>query len=162
MYVNDFTGLLIGAVVLILSITGLMLLIKLRFYFINPTFKQVLTAIEPYIYRAIWSAEKVTYKAFTDLQVRLEGEDKKAIANSIYDLLPDVIYFGLVPIPIKVIKAIITRDSFQRIVQDTYNNMSQFVEANQEYLRKQVLEFIPDSYETTFKNEDTDNNPLAT
>ena len=81
----------------------------------------------PYLYNAISSAYKVSEKAVDELQMRLRGADKAAIAREVYKMLPGQIGGR----DISMIKNLIGEERFAELVQNTYNEFDRFFEGHQ-------------------------------
>ncbi len=98
----------------------------------------VLDALEPFIWRGILAGEQLALKGMNDLDVTLTGWDKAAIANAIYDLIPDTIMVGDRSVPVKLVKALVPRQAFIAAVKDIYDAAHAFVLQNEGYLINQV------------------------
>src|SRR5260221_14625715 len=86
----------------------------------NPTLDAILNALTPYLYRAIIAGERAVLWGMDGLDAQIQATDKKAVADSVYSLLPDVIVVDNVPLPISAVKALIPRETFERWVKNAY------------------------------------------
>jgi hypothetical protein len=103
-----------------------------------PSQHAILDALEPFIWRGILAGEQIALGAATSLEDMIDGWDKAAIANGVYDLLPDVILVGGRPIPVGLVKRLVPRSAFVQAVKDIYDSAHAFIKANEAYLTSQV------------------------
>ncbi|MCB0168679.1 MAG: hypothetical protein KDI79_30915 [Anaerolineae bacterium] len=92
-----------------------------------PLEAQIEAVLLPYIFNAISIAFKTSERAVDDLQVRLKGQDKAAIANEVYKLLPDQIG----GFDITLVKSLVPPDRFAQLVQDAYDRFDHFLVEHQ-------------------------------
>ena len=92
-----------------------------------PNEAEIEAALLPWLYEAICSAFETSELAVDELGKRMHDLDKKAVADIVYDLLPDRIG-GL---STTVIKTIIPRERFRVLVQDAYDHFSAFYNAHE-------------------------------
>lgn len=79
-------------------------------------------ALLPVIFQGISVAYRLSERGVDEVHQRLKGADKKNIADSIYALLPDKIgNFDL-----SLVKRVVTRERFQRLVQDAFDRFDRF------------------------------------
>jgi hypothetical protein len=104
----------------------------------QPALHAVLDALTPYIYKAIFAGERFALLAEQQLDTRLAGTDKKAVADSMYNLLPDFLPVGRFLLPINVVKMLVPRVQFEQVVQDVYEQTHGFLLKNEDYLKQQV------------------------
>jgi hypothetical protein len=71
----------------------------------------------PFLYQAICAAYKSAEEIMRATGNVLDGVSKKAIADSVYDMLPDTIS----GVPVGLIKAAVSRQRFEDSVQAAYN-----------------------------------------
>lgn len=109
----------------------------------TPTEQKVITAIQPYLYKAILAGQQMALLGLDQFDTKLVGQDKKAVADSVYDTLPDYLLVAGVPIPIIVVKTIVPRDRFEELVKNAYNEAHSFIMKNEAYLRSQVDLLMP-------------------
>lgn len=109
----------------------------------HPAVHLVIEALVPYIYRAILAGERMALLGLTQLDTELAGEDKAAVANSIYNLLPDFLLIGKVPVPINMVKMLVPKDKFEALVKDAYEAAHGFLLKNENYLTAQIFELEP-------------------
>lgn len=93
-------------------------------------------------FRAILAAEKIAEEVLSSAEVQLDGIDKKKIADQVYALLPDNLVIGGRTYPIDVVKSLISRDQFERLIKDKYDEAAAFIARNREYLKSQVNSVI--------------------
>ena len=87
-----------------------------------PLEAQIEAALLPQIFNAISIGYKTSERAVDDLRVRIRGQDKAAIANEVYKLLPDRIG----DYDITLVKSLIPPDRFAQLVQDAFNRFDRF------------------------------------
>lgn len=90
-----------------------------------PVVARIEQAIVPYVFRAILSAYRLSEFAMDEFDERMEGADKKAIADEAYALLPDKVAGH----DIRAVKSIIPRERFGEIVQDVFDEFDRFFES---------------------------------
>lgn len=144
-FIQINTGLLVGGAGLV--VTAILLAVLLRARITNPTLIDIRAALLPYVFRAILAAEQIARQAMEQANESLESADKKAIADSVYALLPDVILIKGVPLPLALVKRFITREAFESLVKDIYDEAKAFIERNKSFLRAQVDGLVPDQIE---------------
>lgn len=76
----------------------------------------------PIIYEAICAAYRTSEQAVDEIGQRIQGLDKKAVADSVYTMLPDEI----AGYDIALIKAVISQERFEQLVQDAFNRFDNF------------------------------------
>jgi hypothetical protein len=79
-------------------------------------------ALLPLIYAAIYGAYRVSEAAVDIVGKRLEGLDKKAIADSIYAMLPDKIG----NFDVAFVKRFVTAEDFAVLVQNAFDKFDRF------------------------------------
>jgi hypothetical protein len=72
------------------------------------------------------------------LNARLEGMDKKLVADSVYNLLPPLIKVWGFTVPIAWVKTLVTQEKFEQWVHDRYEQVHAFILANEAYLASQI------------------------
>ena len=87
-----------------------------------PLEAQIEALILPLIYKGILSAYKLSEAAMDEFGNRMEGIDKKNLADFCYDLLPE----SIGGIDIRIIKNIITRDRFSALTEDVFQEFLTF------------------------------------
>lgn len=107
----------------------------------KPGSRIVINVLTPYIYQAIVAAQIYANGAIDQAQERLNGTDKKQIANAFYDFLPRVIFIGPVPLPIGFVKAWISRERFAELIQAVYSKVNVFVDGHQDHFRETLKRF---------------------
>ncbi len=91
----------------------------------------------PIIYEAICAAYRMSEQAVDDIGNRIQGLDKKAIADSVYAMLPDEI----AGYDLTVIKAIISQERFEQLVQDAFNRFDRFYKTHRDHFDGQFEEW---------------------
>ena len=104
---------------------------------------QVLTALTPWLYKAIIAGERAALWGLQQTDSVITGADKAQVAASLYALLPDVIVVDGLPIPVARIKALVPRDTFEEWVKDLYDGTHALIMSNENYLRSQVAALSP-------------------
>ena len=79
-------------------------------------------ALLPIIFEGICAAYRMSEKGVDELHQRIKGADKKAIADSIYRMLPDTVG----AYDLSLIKAAIPEERFQQLVQDAFDRFDRF------------------------------------
>lgn len=141
---DPFVSLVIGAIIIILAVAALVLIRKIRAGAaesgeeLSPSIDQLFDAILPHIYRAILAGERSVIWAFDAGEHYLESADKKAVADSLYALIPDIVLVSSVPVPVGVFKKLIPIEIFEAWVKEVYDQADAFLTKNEDYLRSQV------------------------
>lgn len=105
----------------------------------SPSIEPILTALTPWINTAILAGEKLAASSLSKLEIEFEAADKKKIADSFYDILPNTLMVGEISIPISIVKRVVTREAFEAEVMNVYNAAHAFILQNEKYLEGQVL-----------------------
>ena len=87
----------------------------------------------PIIYEAICAAYRLSEHALDEVGDRLRGLDKKAIADSVYAMLPDEIG----GYDITIIKATINQERFQQLVQNAFDRFDRFYKTHRSHFDEQ-------------------------
>jgi len=87
-----------------------------------PLEAQIEAALLPIIFEAICAAYRLSEAAVDAGMDRIRGADKKAIADTVYALLPDKVG----DFDLSLVKAIITRERFEVLVQDAFDRFDRF------------------------------------
>ncbi len=103
-----------------------------------PGLEAVLAALEPWVFRAILAGERAVLWGFEEIDAKLAGIDKKQVADSVYALLPDVIFVGNRPVPVSFVKTLVTPQVFEGWIKSLYDQADAFIERNKQYLHDQV------------------------
>lgn len=138
--IDTATMLLVGAGLLIaaLAIMGIMAVIRQRNAGKEPGVDAILDALQPWIYKAILAGEKLALDAMTDADTRINALDKKAVADSVYNALPETLSIAGVVLPITTVKRFVTQEMFEQWVKQFYESADAFIERNKSYLQSQV------------------------
>jgi len=102
---------------------------------------EIEAALLPIIYQAIGAAYKTSEKAIDEIQERLDGVDKKKIADAVYEILPD--YVG--PFPLAIVKAIVSQSKFEVLVDLAFNGIDNLIEKNQTHFDDLYQEWVDES-----------------
>lgn len=81
-----------------------------------PLEAQIEAALLPLAFQAICAAYRLSEQAMDEVGERLHGLDKKAIADQLYDLLPEQIG----KFPLHLVKHLVSRERFEQLVQDAF------------------------------------------
>lgn len=87
----------------------------------------------PIIYEAICAAYRVSEKALDEIGGRIQGLDKKTIADSVYAMLPDEIGGR----EITVIKSVVSQERFQQLVQNAFDRFDRFYKTHRDHFDEQ-------------------------
>ncbi|RLC77255.1 MAG: hypothetical protein DRI61_11865 [Chloroflexi bacterium] len=87
-----------------------------------PLEAQIEAALLPIIFEGICAAYRLGEQAVDEGYERLRGADKKAVADSIYAMLPDKIG----DYDLTLVKRFITRERFEELVQDVFDRFDRF------------------------------------
>jgi len=79
-------------------------------------------ALLPVIFEGICAAYRMSEKSVDELHQRIQGADKKVIADSIYRMLPDTVG----DYDLSLIKAAVSDERFQQLVQDAFDRFDRF------------------------------------
>jgi hypothetical protein len=79
-------------------------------------------ALRNFIYKAILSAYRLSEATLDEIGERLEGADKKAIADSFYRLIPDQI----AGFDVSLIKRLVPQERFEELVQQVFDEFYTF------------------------------------
>lgn len=109
----------------------------------SPAVSAVLKALEPYAYKAILAGQTAILWGLDTAEAAIEATDKKAVADSWYDLLPDFILVAGYPVPSIVIKRLIPREEWQTFVKSLYDEFNAQLQRNEQYLKSQVEALKP-------------------
>ena len=128
---NAWIMLLVGiAVASALFTLGIVLYPKLKSEKQGYPFEaEIEAALLPLIFEGICAAYRLSEKGVDDVQKRIKGPDKKKIADSIYQLLPDKIgKFDLT-----LVKNVVTQERFEVLMQNTFDNFNNFIDQHQKH-----------------------------
>jgi hypothetical protein len=79
-------------------------------------------ALLPLIFDGICAAYRLSEQGVDDLERRLQGADKKKIADSIYSMLPDQVG----KFDISLVKRVVSKERFEQLVQDAFDRFDRF------------------------------------
>ena len=92
-------------------------------------------ALFPFVSNAIWLAYKASESLIDQGQERLQGMDKKRLADAAYDLLPSSIPVKVrgvvIHVPLNWIKRLVSKDRFSALVQDAFDDFSEWYDTVQ-------------------------------
>lgn len=128
---NDWVMLLVGiAVSSGLFALGIVLFPKLakekQGY---PLEAEIEAALLPYVFNAIAVAYKTSERAVDDVNQRIKGIDKAAIAKEVYRMLPDQIG----GYDLTLIKSVVGPERFAQLVQDAFDRFERFLIEHQSH-----------------------------
>ncbi len=95
-------------------------------------------ALQPFIFEAIMAAYRLSEKTVDQGYERLKGADKKALADSVYKLLPDRIGDH----DITFVKSLVTRERFEVLVQNAFDQFDQFYVVHHAHFDDEFQDFI--------------------
>ncbi len=95
----------------------------------------------PYVYRAIASAYRTSEIVARDFGATLEGLDKKAIADAVYDMLPPTI----IGVDINFIKKFVSRQDFEHMIQETFDAFTDFYKRNESEFETLIEEWLKEN-----------------
>lgn len=104
----------------------------------TPAIDAVFNALLPLLYQAIFNGEKLANQFLDDGAARLDSVNRKAIADSLYDMLPAEIVVAGRRIPTSLIKLLVPREMFQTWVKTVYDQALAAFLNQRAYLAKQV------------------------
>lgn len=134
-------AIIVGALLILLGIVLVKLFGALRQWAVQkrqPGVNLVLDALQPFVWQAILAGERAVLWGFQEVDAKLTGMDKKQVADAIYNLLPDSVLVGGRLMPIGLVKTLITREAFEELVKQVYDQADAFIERNKSYLHDQV------------------------
>lgn len=82
-------------------------------------------ALLPVVYQGIMAAYRTSERAMDEIAARIRGSDKKALADTIYNLIPDVIVVQGKAIPVSIVKSLIPRWRFEELVQLAFDEFDE-------------------------------------
>ena len=91
----------------------------------------------PIIYEAICAAYRISEQAMDEIGERVRGLDKKAIADTVYAMLPDEI----AGYDITVVKAVVSQERFEQLVQDAFSRFDRFYKTHRDHFDEQFEEW---------------------
>jgi len=130
---NIVLGIGLAGVLILVGIAGNRILSTLKPT--SLTEQQILDALKPWALKAIIAGEQMAITKEGDLDKAIQGVDKFEVASAVYNLLPPVIHIGGLTVDVK---SLITRDAFDTLIDDLFEETHAFILANEDYLRKQV------------------------
>ena|SRR5438105_8718377 len=80
------------------------------------------SALQPFIWEAITAAYRFSEKAVDQGYTRLKGQDKKALADSVYRMLPERVG----EYDIAFVKSLVSQERFAVLVQNAFERFDQF------------------------------------
>lgn len=89
-------------------------------------------ALLPLIFEGICAAYRMSEKGVDELHQRIQGADKKKIADSIYRMLPD----RVADYDLSLIKNVISEERFEQLVQDAFDRFDRFFVQHQAHFEE--------------------------
>ena len=87
------------------------------------------SALLPLVYDGICAAYRLSERSVDEIHQRIEGADKKKIADTIYSMLPEKIGdFELV-----LVKRVVTKERFEQLAQDAFDRFNRFFVEHQKH-----------------------------
>jgi Na+-transporting methylmalonyl-CoA/oxaloacetate decarboxylase gamma subunit len=130
-------ALLVGALLILAGVAVVYILRTIQAS-ATPAVSAIMDALLPWAMKAVYAGEWTAAQALDDIDRELDGVDKAAVANSLYDLLPPVIVIAGKTISIDLVKHLITRDMWADLVKRVFEETDALVERNRDYLKKQI------------------------
>lgn len=126
------------------GLLGKWLLTKKQGY---PNEEQIEAALLPFVRYAIIAAYKVSEQQVDTLGDRLRGIDKKLVAMSIYNILPDEVRIplpggGVLKLPTVFIKQIVSEEDFSGMIEGVFGELEDFLESTQGEFGEAVEELL--------------------
>lgn len=94
-----------------------------------PLEAEIEAALLPYVFNAIAVAYKTSERAVDDVNQRIKGIDKAAIAREVYRMLPDQI----AGYDLTLIKSLVGPERFAQLVQDAFDRFERFLIEHQSH-----------------------------
>jgi hypothetical protein len=132
------TAVLVGALLILLGLALRAGIAQIKAQNKNPGLDAFLDALTPYLYQAIFAGEKAILWGFEQADAAVQAADRKKVADSVYDLLPDTLIVDGVSLPVSKVKLLVTREVFEQWVKTVYDQTHAFILKNEAYLRSQV------------------------
>lgn len=115
------------------------------------------TTLQPIIYQAIMAAYRLSEKNVDQGYERLKGADKKALADSVYRLLPSRIG----DYDVTFVKSFITQERFQVLVQNCFDQFDQFYLVHHEHFDEQFRKWVEANKPASTSSMDVSPTPIA-
>ncbi|MGE5775744.1 MAG: hypothetical protein ACM33V_05955 [Chloroflexota bacterium] len=121
---NALVMLLVGvAVACSLFAVGVVVYPKLKSQKQNYPFEaQIEAALLPLIFDGLCAAYRLSEKGVDEMHCRIQGMDKKKIANTVYRMLPEKVG----EFELSVVKNVITQERFETLVQNAFDSFDRF------------------------------------
>lgn len=102
--------------------------------------KWLISAFVPYANKGIVAGETLALDALKIADTKITGADKSAIANSIYDAIPDWVSIPMFPIQIHVslVKLFVSEKDFESLIDRLFTETDKFIRDQQDYIIRQV------------------------
>lgn len=141
-FTNVMVALAAGSFVILVGLAVAYALTQIRAN-AAPRVQDILNALLPWVYKAIIAGEVIAADALDETGRDLDGLDKAAIANSLYNLLPNTITVGGRTLDIVFIKHIITLEMWTAFVKQNFDEVKAMIVSARDYLRKQIPPEVP-------------------
>lgn len=105
-----------------------------------PLEAEIESALLPFIFNGICSAYRINEQCMDEVQRRLRGVDKKALAATVYRRLPNEIKGH----DVSIVKHFVTEARFEVLVQNAFDNFDEFF-----LLHKSHFENLFDEWKST-------------
>ncbi len=116
-----------------------------------PREAQVENALLPFLYAGICAAFKLANEGLDELEIEMDGVDKKAVADKVYAMLPEKIG----DFDLGLVKSLVPPERFEQLVQDAYDRFDRFFENNRNQFDDLFAEWAAD------QASPTDDNPFG-
>ena|SRR5438552_2144109 len=111
----------------------------------NLVVASVESALQPLIFEAIMAAYRLSEKTVDQGFTRLKGADKKALADSVYRLLPDRIGAH----DIAFVKTVVSPERFSVLVQNAFDRFDQFYVIHHSHFETAFQQYVEQNKPTT-------------
>jgi hypothetical protein len=89
-------------------------------------------ALLPIINQGIQAAYRLSEQGVDELVGRMKGVDKKAVADSIYRLLPEKIHNH----DLSLVKSLVTQERFEDLVQNAFDSFDRFYDMHHRHFKE--------------------------
>ena len=128
----------VAGTLLLIATGGYLILVDVRKRVKTPATAQIIDALLPLANQAVYGAEAFALKQERALQIKLQGVDKKALADGFYALLPDTITVLGRSVPTTLVKALISKEQWSALVQRAFDEADARMTRNETWLAKQI------------------------
>jgi len=160
--INFVIPVLIAGLLILVGVGAAVVIVRVERNTVNPTIHTALEALRGFAALAIRAGETMALEQVTKGETALTNADKKAIADSFYALIPSTIYINGKGFPSTLIKSIVTQSEWESFIQKLADEGDIVLEANRQWLQKQLDSTAPVPVFDSVKNVYTANTTGAT